>query len=245
MEKRLPLGGGVTIWVNEVHRFGTDAVLLADFASPRPGEAACDLGTGCGILPLLWCRGAAPATVTALDIQPDAIALLTRSVAENGLEDRVTPLLADLRQEPATLRGKFRLVTMNPPYQTAQSGAPSPCEGRSLARHEVTCTLSDAADSATRLLQTGGRFCLCLRPERLADAMEAMRRADLEPKRLRLVVPRPGAAPHLFLLEGQKGARPGGLRIEPIFSLTDAAGADSPEMAAVCREYRQAREENA
>ena len=245
MEKRLPLGGGVTVWVSEVHRFGTDAVLLADFAAPRAGESACDLGTGCGIVPLLWCRGKAPAAVTAVDIQPDAIALLTRSVAENRLEGRVTPLLADLRQEPAALRGRFRLVTMNPPYQPADSGAVSSCEGRRLARQEITCTLAEAAASASRLLQTGGRFCLCLRPDRLADAMEAMRSAGLEPKRLRLVVPRPGGTPHLFLLEGQKGARPGGLRIEPVFSLTDADGGDSPEMAAVYRDYRQAKEENA
>ena len=56
-----------------------------------------------------------------------------------------------------------------------------------LARHETACTLADAAAAASRLLKSGGRFCLCLRPERLCDAMDVLRRARLEPKRLRLV----------------------------------------------------------
>ena len=36
--------------------FGIDAVLLADFACPRPKEKVLDLGTGSGILPLLMQR---------------------------------------------------------------------------------------------------------------------------------------------------------------------------------------------
>ena len=38
------------------HRFGTDAFLLADFSGYRRKDMACDLGTGCGIIPLLWCK---------------------------------------------------------------------------------------------------------------------------------------------------------------------------------------------
>lgn len=34
-------------------RFGTDAVLLADFAAAKRGERVCDMGTGTGVLPLL------------------------------------------------------------------------------------------------------------------------------------------------------------------------------------------------
>ena len=52
--KRLPLGGGVFVYTNRAHTFGTDTVLLADFAAPSPGEISCDLGTGCAAIPLLW-----------------------------------------------------------------------------------------------------------------------------------------------------------------------------------------------
>ena len=52
-ETPLPLGGGITALVTAEHRFGSDAVLLADFARPKRRDIVCDLGTGCGILPLL------------------------------------------------------------------------------------------------------------------------------------------------------------------------------------------------
>ena len=54
MEERLqnttwePLCGGARVLVSPQHTFGTDAVLLAHFAAPRPRERWADLGTGCG-----------------------------------------------------------------------------------------------------------------------------------------------------------------------------------------------------
>ena len=51
-----PLGNGAEIYVSKNHTFGTDAVLLSNFANPRRSEKAVDLGTGCGIIPALWMR---------------------------------------------------------------------------------------------------------------------------------------------------------------------------------------------
>ena len=54
--KREPLGDALHICVNAHHRFGTDALLLAEFAQVRKSDIACDLGTGCGIIPLILHR---------------------------------------------------------------------------------------------------------------------------------------------------------------------------------------------
>ena len=35
------------------YRFSIDAVILADYASKRPAKRVLDLGTGCGIIPLI------------------------------------------------------------------------------------------------------------------------------------------------------------------------------------------------
>lgn len=51
-ERLEALGAGRFVIVSHSHGFGADALLLADFAAPRWGERALDLGTGCGILPL-------------------------------------------------------------------------------------------------------------------------------------------------------------------------------------------------
>ncbi len=214
-----PLGGGIRIALSDDHRFGTDAILLADFVRIAPGERVCDLCTGVGILPLLWCKesGPKPKSIHALDIQPEAIELLRLSVKENGLDERIIPVEGDLRSLKGLLPAAgFDVVSCNPPYFSVGSGVASGESARAAARHEGDCTLEEACAAAKRLLRFGGRFSLCHRPERLADLMTAMRGAGLEPKRLRMVQKKAGCPPWLLLLEGKKGGKPGLLIEAPL-----------------------------
>ncbi|WRS27281.1 methyltransferase [Oscillospiraceae bacterium MB08-C2-2] len=203
-------GAGIRLLVSPEHTFGTDSFLLASFAGVRRKDKACDLGTGCGIIPFLWARSdSAPQSAFAVDIQPQAIGQLSQSVTQSGLEGRVLPLLADLREGlPEIEAGSLDIITCNPPYKAVDTGFQNQGENQRLARHEVTCTIEDVCKAAARLLRFGGRLCLCQRPERLVDALEAMRRWKLEPKRLQLVQKRGDTAPWLFLVEGKRGAKP-------------------------------------
>ena len=234
-----PLGGGVEVLVSEQHRFGTDTILLAHFAAPRPADRAAELGSGCGAIPLLWCRETPPAHIAAVELQEEACALLRRSVERNGLEEKISVLQADLRALRGALpAGAFDLVACNPPYKPAGTGIVNPDAARRLARHEAECTLAEIAAAAARLLRFGGRFCLCQRPERLCDVLEAFRSAGLEPKRLRFVQQRETKAPKLFLIEGRKGGRPGGLVTLPTLLLEGADGNPSPELKEIYGTYR-------
>lgn len=58
--------------VSKEHTFGTDALLLADFASPKRYDICCDFGTGCGIIPMLWCRDGCGKEISAVEIQEKA-----------------------------------------------------------------------------------------------------------------------------------------------------------------------------
>ena len=204
-----PLGEQLSICVTREHKFGTDAFLLADFASPRRKDFVCDLGTGCGIIPLLFCKNGQAASIRAVDIQPKAIEQLAITIDKNGLGSKLEGLCADLKElEGALPFGIFDIVTCNPPYKASRQGIESLREADRIARHEITCTLDDIAKSASQLLKFGGRFCICQRPERLPDAITAMRRHDMEPKRIRFVQQKPDTAPWLFLMEGKKGSHP-------------------------------------
>ena len=124
-------------------------------------------------------------------------------------------MAADLRALQDVLpAGAFSLVTCNPPYKAAGRGLLSEAPGARTARHETDCTLEDVCAAASRLLRFGGRLCICQRPERLADAVCAMRAHGLEPKRLCMVQHSAAHAPWLFLLEARHGGRPS-MTIEP------------------------------
>lgn len=222
MERRFePLGGGMEIAVTDDYGFGADAFLLARFAAPRPGERVVDLGTGCGILPLLFLQDPAVPWVSGLELQPQAVDLARSSLEHNGLSGR-----GEIRQgdwaDPPFDRESFRLAVCNPPYFLPGGGKPSGSPAVDLARRERPGALRQVTAAAARLLQYGGRFCLCHRPQRLADVLEALRGAGLEPKRLRPVQQREGLAPWLVLLEARKGGRPG-LVWEAVWRMDDPA----------------------
>ena len=220
------LGNSISLYTTSVHGFGTDAILLAHFSARHPSERVCDLGTGCGILPLLWCRTApdpAAPPIDAVELQPEAIELATHSVAYNGLEARIRVIGGDLRDPALLPAGHYDLVTCNPPYFSAGSGRESSTPARRIARTEGEhCTLDEVTTAAARLLRFGGRFCLCHRPERLCDVLGSLRAAGLEPKRLQFVHQRSGDAPWLLLCEAKKGGKPG-LTVPAPIILEDAA----------------------
>lgn len=233
------LGGGVELLISDNYGFGTDALLLADFADPHRNDRCMDLGTGCGIIPMIWYRNGVRGDLYGLDIQEAAISQFRRSLERNGNPETIHPIAADLCRLPNDLPlGTFRTVTMNPPYKVDGTGILSSSRADQIARHETACTLEDICNAARRLLTFGGKFCLCNRPERLADVIEAFRAANLEPKRLRMVQKRPDTKPWLFLLEGRLGGKPY-LDVLPPFYIQDEDGNDSAELLRVLGTYRE------
>lgn len=212
--KKEPLGKGFLINVSKNHKFGTDAVLLADFCAALPTDKYIDLGTGCGIIPFLLLRDGKTKTSIGIDISEEACDLALQTKKELNLE-AFSVINSDLNE----LKGKVEfgchtLITCNPPYKAENAGLKNPNERQRIARHEVACKLEDIIAVSSRLLQTSGRLCMCHRPERLAELMDLMRQYKLEPKRLRMVHQRQNTEPWLILIEGKKCANTG-LRISP------------------------------
>lgn len=233
------LGKGVSVLCSSDHGFGTDAILLANFSSIKSKDVACDLGTGCGIIPMLWLRDGAKSDVYGVDIQERAVAQFTASIELSGSPSNVHPILCDLREiEKALPKGSFNLVTMNPPYKPRGTGIMSETTADQIARHETMCTIDDAVKAGATLLNFGGRFCMCHRPERLCDVICAMRENGLEPKRIRFVQKRPGTAPWLFLIEGKKGAKPH-ITVMPPLYIQNENGENSDELNEIIGEYAE------
>ena len=111
-----------------------------------------------------------------------------------------------------------------------------------MARHGLCCSLDDMCTAAAWLLKFGGKFCVCLRPERLCELMCKMSAAGIEPKRLRTVSKRDGFAPWLVLVEGRRGGKPG-MTVEPQLNIYDGDGY-SEYMKSLYSDYERERENN-
>ncbi len=238
------LGKDTVVFTDAVHRFGTDAVLLAAFADPKHSDKTVEFGTGCGIISLIWCRNGKPMHIDALELQEDAVDLVRLAIEENGLQDRLTVMNGDLKQVDTHLnKGYYDLVVMNPPYKKADDGVITPVRGLAIARHELMCDLNDICHAAATVLNTGGRFCMCHRPSRLSEVLCAMHEAGIEPKRIQFVQQRAKCAPNLFLVEGKKGAGEGLVVDKPLL-LEDALGNMTQEVKEIYGEYYEQKGRN-
>ena len=233
------LGNDVSVVVSDQHGFGTDAVLLADFVSPKRKENACDLGTGCGIIPMLWYRNGQAKKILGIELQQQGYEQAVESAKISKAEDKVTFMNLNLKDIRSVFEhGSMDVVSMNPPYKAADSGIKSSSKADLIARHEVECNLWDITSAAAHLLNFGGRLCMCNRPERLCDTIVAMKEAGIEPKRLRFVAKRPDTRPWLFLIEGKKGSKPY-LNVEPMLVMYNDDGELSEEVMKIYGEYKE------
>lgn len=189
--------------------FGMDAVLLSGFATVKDGARVLDLGTGTGIIPILLEAKTGAAHLTGLEIQADSADMAKRSVALNGLEEKIDIVTGDIKEADKLFgAASFDVITCNPPYMIGRHGLKNPEDAKAIARHEILCTLEDVISQAARLLVPGGKFFLVHRPFRLAEIMVMLKNYKLEPKRMRLVYPFVDKEPNMVLLEAARGGRP-------------------------------------
>ena len=190
-------------------RFGMDAVLLADFARVETRDRAADFGTGTGILPLLLMGRKKGAHVDAFEIQPDMAEMAARTMALNGLSERVAVhALPVERAWEVVPDGSLDAIVCNPPYGQPGQTLRNPSEALSLARHQTAEGLRGWMTMAYRLLKGKGRLALIYPAPRMLELMRLLSGAHLEPKRFRLVYPCADKPANLVLIEAQKDARP-------------------------------------
>ena len=182
-------------------RFTEDPVRLVHFLCAKKSERALDLGTGNGVVPI-YANALYGCPFAGLDTDEAQLRLARLSAEKNGQDIPFHEL--DVSDAPGTLgRGRYRLVTMNPPYYTQASA------GYDLqrARQRHGDRLGDFLAAAFQLLDNGGRLCLCYRAEGLADLLGLLRQNRLEPKRMELV--NHNGRVKVVLVEAKKLARPG------------------------------------
>ncbi len=201
----------------ERFQFGIDAVLLADFAGKevRKGNSVIDLGTGTGIIPLLMNSICESAHFVGLEVQKESAEMAARSVALNNLTEQIQIVNGDLKDSDKIFaRHSFNVVTCNPPYMIDEHGKSNSLDAKTIARHEVLCTLEDVIAAADTLLATHGKFFMIHRPFRLPEIFSALERHKMEMKRMQLIFPFADKEPNMVLIEARKNAKRR-LTIEP------------------------------
>ena len=201
------------------YRFSIDAVILAHLACPAPGETVLDLGTGCGVIPIMLAFRHPEVRVIGVEIQSSLSRLARQNVADNRLADRIRIVDKDMGQlSLADIGGPVDRVVTNPPYRKLDSGRINADSQRAVARHELKIDLETLLLTTRRMLRKSGRFFIIYPSVRTVDLVAAMRSTGLEPKALTMIHSKPALPARLVAVAGIKGGRPG-LEVGPALYL--------------------------
>ena len=206
------------------YRFSMDAVALAGLADMAAGDRVLDLGTGCGIIPLMLAFRYPGITVYGVEIQKNQADLAAENVADNRLENRVTILHQDIKTlTPSQTFGAVDMVVCNPPHIEKSRGRINPNNQAAISRHEIKITLKELIRVSEQMLAPMGKLLIIFPCQRLADLMEQMRICAIEPKEMHIIYTKADAIAKRVLLKGVKGGGTG-LKINPPFIIHNADG---------------------
>ena len=215
------------------YRFSIDALLLAAFARERCSGAVADLGTGCGVLPVLLARCGAVERILGVEIQDELAELARCNIVFNGCGDKVSILHGDVRMlQDLGPAESFDAVVTNPPFYPVESGRINPMAQKAAARHELHGSLDDFTAACTYLLKQGGSCMVVYSASRLPDLLAAMRAKSLEPKTLQFVHARSDEPATMVLAQAVKGAG-AEMSIEPPLVLYESQGVYSGQARAL------------
>jgi tRNA1(Val) A37 N6-methylase TrmN6 len=232
------LGGRLTLMQPEKgHRAGTDAVLLAASAAPKPGETLFDLGAGIGAAGLAVAVRSPESRIFLVEIDEDVEKLARANIGRNGLGACAASLRADvtapLAQEGLLRPSGAEHVIMNPPFHLAGTVRPPPSAYR--AKAHIHDAEGDEAwiRCAHALLRPKGVLALIHRADALPRLLAALDRrfGDI---RIKPVLPRADEPAIRILIRAVKESR-GPLVLLPPLVLHATDGAFMPEAQALHR----------
>jgi tRNA1Val (adenine37-N6)-methyltransferase len=192
------------------YRFSVDAVILSHLACPEHGDTVLDLGTGCGVIPILLAYRHPSIQVVGVEIQDALVACAIQNVKENQMAQRIQILAKDMVQLSLNdIGAPVDVVVSNPPYRKLNSGRINADTQRAVARHELKINLDLLLSTARRMLRKAGRLVIIYPCVRAVDLISAMRSTGLEPKSLTMIHSNAGSPAQLVAVTGIKGGRPG------------------------------------
>lgn len=203
---------------NDFQNFTLDTVLLADFTKiNRKTKKILDIGTGCGIIPILLAEKS-KAEIVGIELQKEMADIAERNV--QNYEERINIINDDIKNyQKIFKKDEFDCIVTNPPYFEFKgdinqiNNSPQ----MSLARHNIDLTLEQIIKISAWLLKNSGHFSIVFRSERLVEVLKLLTENKLEPKRMRNCYTKRNQHAKICLIEAIKDADKG-LKIEmPIY----------------------------
>ncbi len=140
-------------------KIGTDAILLARWVEVSENDEVLDIGTGCGLIPLMLAQKGIK-NADAVEIDRDSYEEATQNFNNSAWKSHLFAVNDDIKHYAITCGKKYDLIVSNPPFFFGDNIPEKAKKG--LARHTNTLSYNDLLISVKKLLKPEGRFALVL-----------------------------------------------------------------------------------
>ena len=178
-------------------KVGTDAILLGRWVEVSPTDIVLDIGTGCGLLPLMLSQKGV-AHVDAVDIDKASVEEATVNFKASQWREHLKAYCSDIVDFQTDNR--YDLVVSNPPFFNRFSKCDS--ERKSRARHnDAGLTYATICREVCRLMQPTGRLALVLPLDVSTDFLQTAEQFGLCHRKRMTIIPIVGKEPNRVNLE--------------------------------------------
>lgn len=184
-------------------KVGTDGVLLGAWAQLPENAHILDIGTGTGLVALMLAQRYPNATITAVEIAPEAAQQAAENVENSPFSERIKVLCADART--LSDNEKFDCIVCNPPY--FDETLKSPDSARATARHNDLLTPYDLLQISTKLLKINGSLQLILPTATAKRVVDLAKAHTFALERATHIFPTPQSSEKRTLLHFCRGNR--------------------------------------
>lgn len=178
-------------------KVGTDAVLLGAWAEVKPTDWVLDIGTGCGILPLMLAQKGI-AKVHAVDLDEASALEAAENFQASQWSRQLFAFHADIRK--FTMQCAYDLIISNPPFFI--NSYKSDTDRKNQTRHtDTSLSFVELASVVKRLLKPDGRFVLVLPERESRDFIPIAAKYHLYVHKCQQIIPMEGKEPNRVNLE--------------------------------------------
>ena len=176
---------------------GTDAVLLGAWAEVQSTDWVLDIGTGCGILPLMLAQKGI-AKVHAVDLDEASALEAAENFQASQWSKQLFAFHADIRK--FTMQCAYDLIISNPPFFI--NSYKSDTDRKNQTRHtDTSLSFVELASAVKRLLKPDGRFVLVLPERESHDFIPIAEKYHLFVHQCQQIIPLEGKEPNRVNLE--------------------------------------------
>lgn len=157
----------------------TDACLFGALISENLSgkKNILDVGTGTGLLSLMYAQKNADAKIDAVEIDKDAAEQARENVFHSIWKENIEVYHQSIQQFANTRNARYDLILSNPPF--FENDLKSSDIQRNKALHSSELTLKELIEIANKLLAANGSFCVLLPFSRMEYFIGLAEEADL------------------------------------------------------------------